>query len=575
MDEEPTPLPLPLLIANGTIELRSLLGSGGMASVYLALDLQVRRMRAVKVLHSKYARDPQWRGRMELEAQSMAVLEDHPNVGRVYTQGTDGTYYYIVMELIDGANVQDIMFDNGYQPLPLPKIALIMNGLCSALGEAHRNKIVHRDIKPQNIMLPKNGKGVKVMDFGIAQSGSGNRSFTKTGMVAGTPDYWSPEQARDTKKVDYRTDIYSSGVVLFFLLTGTADTEQLFRMTEGDSRSRLLPPVWLPLICKATNLRPELRWQSMEEFATAFNQIYDQFVAGKLSPNEILPEMSGEQRGENMTYVHQAVSVDATNPLTVEVQAWPVLDPVPEEVAEEVKLVPEQEAVSEEMVDEVPETEPETSDFKPRHWLLGAVVIGLLLSIGGGVVMLWPDEQSEARPSLPSEVPEVTQTIAPEVKVEVKPEVVQPSPTVSVPEPKPAVAEVITPVVDKPKPMVVTPRVEAQAKPEVKVEAQPTIDLKPRIVAPAYSGKIAEGSLSFTAGLSPSNSAATATLIYRVGDDPKWQRRSMPPGSDGRYGVTVDVDQAASRVQYVIEIDQEGQLPLRSGSSTQPHVVKP
>jgi len=200
------------------------IGRGGMAEVYEGTDRRLNRRVAIKVLRPDLARDPMFQERFRREAQSAAGL-NHPNIVAIYDTGEDligdganqVSVPYIVMEFVDGVTLRH-MLNNG--PRILPERALeVIAGVLAALDYAHRHGIVHRDIKPANIMINTNGDA-KVMDFGIARAMSdAATSVTATSAVMGTAQYLSPEQARG-ELVDARSDIYSSGCVLYELLTG-------------------------------------------------------------------------------------------------------------------------------------------------------------------------------------------------------------------------------------------------------------------------------------------------------------------------------------------------------------------
>ncbi|MDY2668572.1 Stk1 family PASTA domain-containing Ser/Thr kinase [Schaalia hyovaginalis] len=209
----------------GRYEVRSLIGRGGMAEVHLGFDTRLSRIVAIKMLRSDLARDSVFQARFRREAQSAASL-NHPNIVAVYDTGEemvlgpDGrgiSVPYIVMEYVEGHTVKDLLSDG--TPVPINEAVSIVSGVLSALEYSHSQHLVHRDIKPGNIMLTADGK-VKVMDFGIARALSDSQAtMTQTNAVVGTAQYLSPEQARG-EQVDARSDLYSTGVVLFELLTG-------------------------------------------------------------------------------------------------------------------------------------------------------------------------------------------------------------------------------------------------------------------------------------------------------------------------------------------------------------------
>ncbi len=206
----------------GRYEVVRRVGVGGMADVYLAKDTRMGRQVALKILHPQYAGDDSFVERFRREALSAAKLQ-HPNIVQIYDSGQEGDFNFIVMEYVEGRSLKDYLAEEG--PLEVAEANRIAREVLTALAYAHRSGLVHRDIKPGNILLSVDGK-VQVTDFGIARAEAGS-TMTQTGTILGTAYYLSPEQAQGLQ-LDGRSDIYSLGVVAYEMLTGR-------RPFEGDS----------------------------------------------------------------------------------------------------------------------------------------------------------------------------------------------------------------------------------------------------------------------------------------------------------------------------------------------------
>ncbi|GEC88283.1 Stk1 family PASTA domain-containing Ser/Thr kinase [Brevibacillus brevis] len=198
----------------GRYQIESRVGGGGMAIVYKAKDLILNRPVAVKVLRSQFGTDEDFVNRFRREAQAVASLS-HPNVVGVYDVGQEGDTHYMVMEYIEGYTLKEVIIQRG--ALPVEEAVRIAEQICDALDHAHQNQIIHRDIKPHNIMIGKNGR-VKVTDFGIARAVT-SATITHTNAMLGSVHYFSPEQARGGITGE-KSDIYSLGIVLYEMVTG-------------------------------------------------------------------------------------------------------------------------------------------------------------------------------------------------------------------------------------------------------------------------------------------------------------------------------------------------------------------
>lgn len=255
---------------NSRYELEKLIGTGGMADVYKARDNLLGRTVAVKVLHPQFAKDEVFVARFRQEAQAAANL-NQPNIVNVYDWGIEDGTYYLVMEYVEGRDLKDIIQQGG--PLLPERAVEIAMSICLALEAAHAYGIVHRDIKPQNIIVTYDNQ-IKVMDFGIART-TGGSAMTQTGTIMGTAQYISPEQAQG-RAADPRSDLYSLGVVIYEMLTGKVpfDGDNPVSIAYKHVREDPLPPSMInpdisagleAVVMKALAKNPENRYQGAME----------------------------------------------------------------------------------------------------------------------------------------------------------------------------------------------------------------------------------------------------------------------------------------------------------------------
>jgi serine/threonine-protein kinase len=278
-------------ILEGQFQIIQKIGTGGMGSVYKATQPQMNRMVAIKILHPKLVNRRDLTSRFRREARAMSQLT-HPNTVKVFMYGEleDGSLY-IVMELLEGRNLNQAVRREG--PIPAERAIPILIQVCAALHEAHTMGIVHRDLKPENIFLCNQGglqDFAKVLDFGLAkvterQMRPGSLILTQEGMVFGTPEFMSPEQAQG-RELDARSDLYSLAVILYEAITGklpfNAQTPMEYiqkHVLESPipisqrSADVSVPTGLEAVIDKALAKKPEDRWQSAAEFATALHGV--------------------------------------------------------------------------------------------------------------------------------------------------------------------------------------------------------------------------------------------------------------------------------------------------------------
>jgi serine/threonine-protein kinase len=292
------PAPDPFIgrtIMNGQFQIVQKIGSGGMGAVYRALQPEMNRMVAVKILHPKLVDRADLVARFRREARAMSQLT-HPNTVKVFLyddeEREDGSLY-IVMEFLEGRNLNQTVRSEG--PFSVERALPVLIQVCGALDEAHRAGIIHRDLKPENIFLVQSGvlrDFPKVLDFGLAKVGErqmrpGSVILTQEGMVFGTPEFMSPEQAQG-KTLTPASDIYSLAVILYEMLTGKLPFDaktgmeyiQLHVMGKPIPLNervpgKSFPPALEAVIDHALAKRPEQRYASAAEFATALQEVVD------------------------------------------------------------------------------------------------------------------------------------------------------------------------------------------------------------------------------------------------------------------------------------------------------------
>lgn len=265
------------------------LGQGGMATVYKARHQRLDRLVAIKVLHPAFKDDESFLRRFTREAQVVARLE-HPNIVPVYDFAEFEGHPYLVMRYVDGETLKDA---ESRGQLSLTEINRIAQGVAAALDYAHGQGVLHRDVKPSNILLTKGG-GVYMADFGLARMTQAGESTMSQDMIMGTPQYISPEQAKGVKELDGRTDIYSFGIVVYEMLTGQvpfqSDTgysiihAQIFDPPPNPSSlNDKISPQMEAVLLQVLSKEPEDRYATAGEFYTAFKQAVDEM------PSDIAP----------------------------------------------------------------------------------------------------------------------------------------------------------------------------------------------------------------------------------------------------------------------------------------------
>lgn len=326
-------------------EIKEKIGAGGMSIVYRAKCRKLQRYVAIKVLRDEFAQDEIFVSKFKAEALSAASLS-HPNIVGIYDVGHDNGYHYIVMEYVEGKTLKDLI--DAEAPYDTQTVLEYGMEIVSAIGHAHRKKIIHRDIKPQNILVT-NDRILKVTDFGIARAVD-SATIVSTGTAIGSVHYFSPEQAKG-KYVDETSDLYSCGIVLFELATGRlpfdADSHvsvALKHINEElplpSSINKNISPALEAIILKATQKRPELRYQSSEDMLQdmknlSLNPSYKiNLISSQINQPTILmtPEETDYIRKNSSE--NQELSIpnwQSTNPNKILYTANNVYDPIEEE----------------------------------------------------------------------------------------------------------------------------------------------------------------------------------------------------------------------------------------------------
>ncbi|WP_072688648.1 Stk1 family PASTA domain-containing Ser/Thr kinase [Rhodococcus marinonascens] len=256
----------------------AVIARGGMSTVYRGLDTRLDRPVAIKVMDPQFAADPAFLTRFEFEARSVARLK-HPSLVAVYDQGHDRGHVFLVMELVDGGTLRELLRERG--PMPPHAVAAVVGPVLDALAVAHRAGLVHRDVKPENILISDSGE-VKIADFGLVRAAAASNT-TSSSVILGTAAYLSPEQVT-SGVADTRSDVYSTGVLLFELLTGrapfTGDTSLSIAYQRINQDVPLpgsfiagVPPEFDEFVAEATHREPSHRFANAEQMGTSLRSI--------------------------------------------------------------------------------------------------------------------------------------------------------------------------------------------------------------------------------------------------------------------------------------------------------------
>lgn len=286
-------------------ELFERVGEGGMSVVYKAKDKLLNRFVAIKILKPEFINDQKFIESFRRESQNAASMS-HPNIVNIYDVGREGNIHYIVMELIEGRALSDYIKEQG--PMAYPKVIALSKQIAAALAFAHKNHIIHRDVKPHNVMITPNGTA-KITDFGIAKAVNAATIVDNTDGIVGSVHYFSPEQARGGY-VDEKSDIYSLGIVMYEMLTGQVpfDGDNPVSIALQHINSEMVPPSQLVsgvppalehIIMKCCDKYPVNRYASADDLIEALNNL--EFV-GSVVGDSVLMGSAKEKRGSKAEY---------------------------------------------------------------------------------------------------------------------------------------------------------------------------------------------------------------------------------------------------------------------------------
>jgi hypothetical protein len=268
------PTPEALAGALPQLEILALIGQGGMGAVYKARQTHLDRLVAVKLLSAERGADPAFVERFTREGRALARLQ-HPQIITLYDFGRAGSWLYLVMEHVDGANLRQLMATGRLDPAAALRLVA---PLCDALVHAHAQGVIHRDLKPENILIDVHGQP-KIADFGLAKLRSANGDLTQTGDTLGTLHYMSPEQVSGTGDIDHRADVYALGVILYEMLTGNLPLGRCAPPSQSGSDPRLDE-----VVLKSLEREPAKRWQSVEELRQAVAKVQARMPAAAPLP---------------------------------------------------------------------------------------------------------------------------------------------------------------------------------------------------------------------------------------------------------------------------------------------------
>lgn len=572
-------------LSEGRFQLIEVIGEGGMATVYRAFDQRLQRPRAIKVLSPALAIRPQLRRRFLAEAQTMATLEES-RVVRVFDMGEDGDRVFIVMELVEGGSLLDRVRNHG--PLPARMAAEVTADLCESLQAAHDAGVIHRDIKPHNVLLTRSG-AIRITDFGIAQvQHEGDAGMTKTGAVLGTWGFMAPEQKSNAKTVDARADVYSAGATLWSLLKNEVPPELFMADNEPEMLIGIEPDL-AEVIKRATRYRREERYPTSKAMAQALRELAPSLPDDPPEVQPLVPLNSSPSTNANpidtmMHFQTNPPDADAPRPPLDDGTMVPDMadgededEPVATKTRPESLRKPKRGPSSFTVSEDAPER-PRRGGF--RWWMAGIPLVGIVLSLVT-VISFWPDAPDPVvqtptdKPVPPVQPPPI---VTPPDVVAVPPDpVADPSGTTNppvVPDPKTTTNpkhtndHVVTPNHTE---TVVTPAVVDPIPPVAPVVRTPPPDPPPVKSGPfsyiAPDAATVGQSATFTVSFSGNH---TMKLYYKAAGGGAFKEKDLRL-ADGAYVASVKIDESmlGGLDYYIAEVDGSSKV-AKAGSGFKP-----
>ncbi len=562
----PSVRPQPL--AEGRFQLLEVIGEGGMATVYRAFDQRLQRPRAIKILSPAFAQRPALRRRFLSEAQTMANLEN-ARVVRIFDMGEDGDRVYIVMELVEGGSLVDRV--RMYGAFPSRMAARVTIELCEAIHAAHEASVIHRDIKPHNILLTRQGE-LRITDFGIAQVQTDDKAgMTRTGAVLGTWGFMAPEQKSNAKSVDARADIYSIGGTLWSLLKNDTPPELFMSEAEPEWYEGVPEPL-AEVIKQATRYRREERYPSARAMGDALRAIMDLLPEDPQGTPDLVVHVPDRQsNAEVLDTMAQLEASGGSGNTAAGVRA-------------EGTMVPDGRERTGDRSGDRPARGPEALPLRagrptrpPDGQSLFLPVVAVVFTFIVAAVVVWRLRPDPLPPELQLTQPPPERIVnpgePPAVTPETPPALTPETPTVTPVEVAPVERPLEPPAAPAPTPVVVEP-----VAPPPPTPVAPPVEVTPvvKVAPPSTAGRISvSGPTSVAAGGSVQVTATisgryTLKLYYR-GTSGAYQQKPMSAGGANTYTATFKLDESMTEgADYFVAATDPNGTTVRHGSPTAP-----